>query len=176
MSSRIVLVALALSGLVLLGASQARALALATCNPVPGGVSCLGLGCNQLGATAADGDAVNIIACLKTSSTDPRPVWKSMTSGGGGTSYTYYCFNDNQIRWGGYPVCPATVTVGTQGPCDSGFKVSKALGVWGTCICAAPNFIFAFLPPGGSCGTEGTCPSGGSVSPVMSGQAFVCSQ
>ena len=82
MRIRLVLAILSFCGLVLLAAPPA----MAVCTPTPGSPSCLGLGCNQLGATAADGDAVNIIACLKTSSTNPTPVWKSMSGSSGDNS------------------------------------------------------------------------------------------
>jgi len=88
--------------------------------------------------------------------------------GGGGVSYTYYCYSNG--AWG-TPSCPGSVTIGTQGPCDAGFTVSKYLGVWGTCcnpayaVCGGGSSYF--IPPGGTCGAGGSYGVGG--------KAYVCS-
>ncbi len=89
----------------------------------------------------------------------------------GGYSYTYYCYNNSGD---GSPVCPATVTVGTQGPCDAGFKIVKELGSWGNC-CKCTNYQDYFRPPGGSCGSTG-CFGGGACSSSTFGKAYVCAQ
>lgn len=91
--------------------------------------------------------------------------------GAGGVSYTYYCFNRASE---GTPVCPASVTIGTQGPCDSGFNVTRALGVWGYCGTGGYGYYLEyFLPPGGSCG----CPDGTELCHNgYLGKAYVCSQ
>jgi len=90
----------------------------------------------------------------------------------GGYSYTLYCYNNGGD---GSPVCPASVTIGTQGPCDSGFKVVKELGSWGNC-CKCVNYQSYFLPPGGSCGGNTGCWGGGSCSSGIFGKAYVCAQ
>ena len=91
---------------------------------------------------------------------------------GRGVSYTYYCFENNDYY--GTPVCPASVTIGSQGPCDSGFKVQKDLGSWGNCIVVlnpltglSTPYTGGYLPPGCSC-------SNGVMNPV--GHAYLCSK
>ena len=89
--------------------------------------------------------------------------WKNF--GSGGVSYTANCFVSADL---GTPVCPASVTIGEQGPCISGFTVRAALGSWGICYTAGFGSYNYFLPPVGSC----PAPYGsGAV-----GQAYVCSQ
>jgi len=92
--------------------------------------------------------------------------WVSM-GGGGGVSYTHYCY---YVLSYGNPVCPASVSIGTQGPCDAGFTVQKSLGPWGYCH---NNGFDYFLPPGGN-----GCPPAGSTctSGCIMGEAYVCSQ
>lgn len=93
--------------------------------------------------------------------------WQMM--GGGGTSYTYYCYTTGTKGIFGAPACPASVTIGTQGPCASGFIVKRDLGIWGICRCVDNN-DFTF-PPGGSCNTPTICGSRYDV-----GRAYLCSQ
>ena len=87
-------------------------------------------------------------------------------SGGGGYSYTHYCYNTNF----GTPVC--VNAGGTQGYCPAGYKQEKALGAWGSCYIYCPSegrtVHTAFtalgycgggtgdydLLPGGTCGVD----------------------
>ena len=88
--------------------------------------------------------------------------------GSGGISYTYYCY----LGTWGTPLCPASVTIGEQGPCDAGFTVQRELGSWGDCNnCNKPSGLGnVFLAPGGSCGGNCAGPN------ITLGQAYVCSQ
>jgi hypothetical protein len=89
--------------------------------------------------------------------------WVNITGGGGGgVSYTKYCYNDAVF---GTPLC-GTVVLGTQWLCDAGFTVQKSLGSWGSC--GNSGNIHCFLPPGGSCGPG--------YSSTVVGLAYVCSQ
>ena len=50
-------------------------------------------------------------------------------------SYTYYCFNNNEDRWGGTPLC--VDYGGSQGYCPTAGEIQKkVLGEWGTCLCS----------------------------------------
>jgi hypothetical protein len=90
-------------------------------------------------------------------------------------SYTYFCYNIDNERWGGTPKCVDSGSV-SQGYCPSGETQKKELGEWGACVCSGPNYIFSFMPPSGGCWTTVACPSGGSPSKVVQGKAFVCSK
>ena len=102
--------------------------------------------------------------------TAPLGSWQAV--GSGGISYIYYCFSNSTY---GTPVCPATVTIGTQGPCSAGFIVRRALGSWGDCNACKKTGTSQlgnyFLPPGGTCGTN--CLASWTT---ILGQAYVCSQ
>jgi hypothetical protein len=94
----------------------------------------------------------------------------NQSGGSGGTSYTYYCYNNR--NWG-TPVCADAG--GTQGYCPSGYTQKLALGSWGVCI-AVPGSAFLgvndyFLPPGGN-----TCGSGANYNTRLIGDAYICSQ
>ncbi|MCK9431299.1 MAG: hypothetical protein M0R17_15130 [Candidatus Omnitrophica bacterium] len=82
-------------------------------------------------------------------------------SGGGGFSYTYYCFSSTTY---GAPVC--TNAGGSQGYCPSGYTQKLALGSWGCCS-------GSFSPPGCSCGAGF---AGCSFGSNALGYAYVCSQ
>ena len=102
-------------------------------------------------------------------------TWMAM-GGGGGASYTYYCFtNSTSTHTYGTPACPASVSIGTQGPCASGFIVKRALGHWGYCWsnCSGCSITRFSLPPGGSCGYD---ENGHAYSTNLVGNAYVCSQ
>ncbi|MDD5587172.1 MAG: hypothetical protein PHY92_09530 [Alphaproteobacteria bacterium] len=92
--------------------------------------------CYTLGATHMSNNNDSLVICaLKTGNGAAKCSdnmdgckWKTMT--GGMASYTYYCYFNPYY---GAPLCPALVTMGTQGPCNNGFTVVKDLGVWGYC-------------------------------------------
>lgn len=88
-------------------------------------------------------------------------TWQTVS---GGNTYTAYCYNDSSY---GAPLCPASVTIGTQGPCDSGYTVKKELGEWGYCRNFGYNAYFRF--PGASCGSA-------VLQSDLIGNAYVCSQ
>ena len=90
--------------------------------------------------------------------------WKAV----GGSCYTQYCYQSSNY---GTPVCPATVMMDAQGPCDSGFFVRKSLGAWGYC---GNNDHSYFLPPGGTCGPLHASYTDGLTHRV--GQAYLCCQ
>ena len=90
--------------------------------------------------------------------------WQTM-GGGGGTSFTEYCFSDASF---GIPVCTDIDAGGTQGHCPSGYTQKLALGSWGYCGHSAYGDSYS-LPPGGHCSVG----VGGSN---VVGSAYVCSQ
>ncbi|RLG16156.1 hypothetical protein DRN69_01585 [Candidatus Pacearchaeota archaeon] len=68
-----------------------------------------------------------------------------------GVCYTVYCSDDSDYI--DSPMCPTTVTIGTQGPCKAGYTVKESLGSWGFCRSGVNSVDYIFLPPGGSCGS-----------------------
>ena len=122
--------------------------------------------------STADLSLVKAVRSVGTQGGDTQRAIEAAAASSSGYSYTYYCYSVNDMRWGGTPLC--VDAGGSQGYCPAGETQKKVLGAWGTCLCSGPNLIFAFLPPGGSCGTIGSCPSGGSVATVPSGNAYVC--
>ena len=103
-------------------------------------------------------------------------AWKAV----GGACYTNYCYNRGPYGGSNYqyisygaPVCPEIVTIDTQGPCDNGFTVRKALGAWGYCFNNQNNQSY-FLPPGGTCGPAALGYNNGFSNRI--GLAFLCCQ
>jgi len=96
---------------------------------------------------------------------DNTNTWKQFGGSSSG-SYTHYCFNNN-LPGGLTPACPATdYAIDSQGPCDTGFTVTRIFGSWGSCTNVAG--LQFFLPPGNSCGTAyGT---------FVVGRAYLCSK
>jgi len=96
---------------------------------------------------------------------DNTNTWKRFGGSSSG-SYTHYCFNNN-LPGGLTPACPATdYAIDSQGPCDTGFTVTRIFGSWGSCTNVAG--LQFFLPPGNSCGTAyGT---------FVVGRAYLCSK
>ncbi|MDD5587294.1 MAG: hypothetical protein PHY92_10155 [Alphaproteobacteria bacterium] len=124
--------------------------------------------CSVLGATHISADRTGLVICgLNTGNTDDPDItcdtgggctWMSMS--GGGVSYSYYCYSSASL---GTPVCPPSVTIGTQGPCESGYRVSRASGSWGYIPLTA-----YYVPTGGHPATiDGTV--------VEYGQEYICS-
>lgn len=83
----------------------------------------------------------------------------------GAISYVYQCRNSNDAS--NAPACPSSVTIGTQGPCDTGFTVTKYLGEWGIC---GTNWYDTYIPPST---TSWNCIEGYYGGPI--GKAWVCS-
>lgn len=93
--------------------------------------------------------------------------------GGGGTSFTYYCYNNSSY---GNPLCQDAG--GVQGHCPTGYKERLDLGNWGWCGCWF-GWVFYFRPPGATCGANFRCDApayGGAAGTWNVGQAYVCSQ
>jgi hypothetical protein len=119
---------------------------------------------------SADISEVKAVRSVGTQGETQRAIEAAVASGG--ASYTLYCFSDSA---NGTPVCPASVTIGSQGPCDTGFTVKKDLGAWGACTYQysdGPPAMrsYYFLPPGGHCGARDYGGDG------LMGEAYVCSQ
>ena len=82
--------------------------------------------------------------------------------GGGGTSFTYYCFSSSY----GTPQC--VNAGGAQGYCPTGYNQVRALGTWGFCGNSVDETYF-FLPAG----TLISCYPGYGLT---AGNGYVCSQ
>lgn len=141
--------------------------------------------CTTLGATTMGDDRTTLVACMLTapdsSSTGASCTlattvgnscaWKSMSGGGGDVSYPYYCYFSANY---GTPLCPPSVTMGTQGPCSAGFTVSKDLGAWGYAGSWAGG-------TGGHFGWSGPIPPGGAGGASFDagswaiGETYICS-
>lgn len=144
----------------------------------------LGVACPDLGATtmAADHTAILLSAfsapnAATNCSLGGGCVWKQMSGGGGGASFTYYCyFHDYQ----GTPLC--TDHGGAQGHCPSagelmsgglsGLKEKAYLGNWGSCTNTTWRGGYGYdypWPSGTICGSQAD-------HPFVMGDAYVCSQ
>jgi hypothetical protein len=85
--------------------------------------------------------------------------------GGGGVSFTYYCFQ----YLPGEPACADAG--GTQGYCPAGFRQERALGAWGYCYSDTTHDYQSpyFFPPGCTdCHPTFTA--------RLVGEAYLCSQ
>ena len=127
------------------------------------GCSVLFLGADgKVLATSATIDQVKAVRSTGTQGGDTQRAIEAAVASGGGYSYTYWCY-DNSGH--GTPVCPDSVTIGTQGPCDSGFTVKRDLGQFGYCV-VVNHLGDYFSAPGTTC----SGPTG------KVGEAYVCSQ
>lgn len=102
---------------------------------------------------------VKAVRSVGTQGDETQRAIEAAVAQSGGYSYTYYCTNNSG---NGTPVCPASVTIGTQEFCDSGFTVVRNLGHWGY-IAATAYYVPVGVTPGG--GTY-----------VDYGQAYICSK
>ncbi|OGI27090.1 MAG: hypothetical protein A2359_02305 [Candidatus Moranbacteria bacterium RIFOXYB1_FULL_43_19] len=130
----------------------------------------------------ADISTVKAVRAVGTQTTgDPtQRAIEAAVAAGGSFSYTATCLYDAKMAT---PVCPASVVIGTQGLCDSGFNVAKDLGEWGVCYGSTSDWCgysgcningiggtgTFFYSPGSSCG---------SVFPYKAalGKAYLCSK
>lgn len=136
------------------GTGQSESITLTTYYPSPYGVYKTlrlfpqavspGNNCTNAGEMAYDSGSNKPVYC--DGSTTPS---KWVAIGGGGVSYTVYCYTDLVF---GAPVCPGSPSIGTQGPCDTGFKVQKVLSVYGCNVLANFTTGYFLTPVAGHCG------------------------